>query len=137
MRYVSIRVCACIACAALLALAAAGSVWGCARLDGRMTAAALDGFVSQILWQAGEGRWAEVRPLASRDAAEAMERHAARRNTQPRVHSRALGSGAWLVWVEWQGGERCHLRLDETTWHPLARPWRRRAFRVTAFERSS
>lgn len=135
MRFVSIRLCVCLAAICLLALAGLGAAWGCSRLDTSLTEKALAGFVTATMARARAGQWQEVRSAASRDALEALERHGTEWTRRAGFQARSLGSGAWIAWVEVPRGSRYCLQADEITWRPLAPPWRRRHFRLTSFEK--
>lgn len=110
-------------------------MWGCAALDRSLTERALGAFVARVMAGARAEQWGEVRSLATRDALDALERHRSEWSRSHDVLARGLGSGAWALWIGSAQGLRYHLRIDEVTWRPLAPPWRRRSFRLNAFEK--
>jgi hypothetical protein len=135
VRLVPIRLWLLLAVLCVAGLAVLGTAWGFTRADRVMTERALDRFVTQVMTESRAERWGAVRGVATRDALDGLERHREEWSHQKQVLARSLGSGGWAIWVEVPRGARYHLKVDETTWHPLAPPWRRRSFRVTTFER--
>lgn len=135
MRLVPIRLWLCLAGLSITALVAVGATWGCAHADRVTTERALDRFVTTLMAESRAERWGEVRGVATRDAIDGLERHREEWSHRKQVTARSLGSGGWALWVEVPRGARYHLKVDETTWRPLAPPWRRRSFRIIAFER--
>ncbi len=111
-------------------------MWASLRIDDLQTRRALEDFARQVLTQAREDRWHEVRSVSSRDALEALGRLQAPQLPLSELLARPLRAGTWIVWIQPRGGHELRLEIDDLSWRPLRSPWRKRHFRLVRLERA-